>query len=122
MRRVKLPDTFLTNSAVIARLAHLIGKLLNTNSTSVDIDGIYNDFCSLILYILSEIPHTENSRKGNRHRNRRIVRKKWWDEELSLARSALRKACNAWLKEKHSGILKVHYAQCQKDFNRLIRR
>ena len=118
MRRVKLPDTFLTDSAVIARLADLIGKLSNTNSTSVDVDGIYSDFCSLIL---SEIPHTENSRKGNRHRNRRIVRKKWWDEELSLARLALREACKAWLKEKHSGILKVHYAQCQKDFNRLVR-
>ena len=69
----------------------------------------------------SGLPHTENSRKGNRHRNRRIVRKKWWDEESSLARSALREACKAWLKEKHSGILKVHYAQCQKDFNRLVR-
>ena len=73
MRRVKLPDTFLTDSAVIARLGYLIEKLSNTNSTSVDVDGIYNDFCSLIL---SEIPHTENSGKGNRHRNRRIVRKK----------------------------------------------
>ena len=43
----------------------------------------------------------------------RIARKKWWDEELSLARSALRDACKA--------ILKVHYALCQKDFNRLVR-
>ena len=45
----------------------------------------------------------------------------WWDKELSVLQSSLRKACKAWLRNKSNKVLKQEFVRAQHDFDRAVR-
>ena len=83
--KVQVPDDFLSNPASIEVLS------LHFQNGIDNIDQVYQSFCNTVL---KELPIKRKQTNRNR------TRKKWWDEELSVLRSKLRKACKTWLRNK----------------------
>ena len=114
--RVKIPENYLTDpskSCSINKLTSSINKLQQRSHPTVSY--LYDEFCSLIL---QEIPvKPKQLGKGPRGRN-----KKWWDSELSSARSKLRKACKSWLKCKNNTDNKQEFIRAQRAFDSLVRK
>ena len=114
--RVKIPENYLTDpskSCSINKLTSSISKLQQPSHPTVSY--LYDEFCSLILQEIPVKPKLLG--KGPRGRN-----KKWWDSELSSARSKLRKACKSWLKCKSNTDNKQEFIRAQKAFDSLVRK
>ena len=104
--KVQVPDDFLSNPASIEALSlHLQNGIEN-------IDQVYQSFCNIIL---KELPIKR------KHTNRNRTGKKWWDKELSVLRSKVRKACKAWLRNKSNLVLKQEFVRAQHSFDRAVR-
>ena len=104
--KVQVPDDFLSNPASIEALSkHFQNGIDN-------IDQIYQSFCNIIL---KELPIKRKQTNRNR------TRKKWWDKELSVLRSKLRKACKDWLRNKSNRVLKQEFVRVQHNFDRAVR-
>lgn len=115
-----MPEDYMLNQDPLDRLETLAAKLENdmhSHPLEVNIDTVYEDFCTIIDSQLE----SKQLRGGNGKRNKNSA-KEWWNDELGTLAKEVRKALKAWEANKADGELKSNYLQKQKLFSKMVRK
>lgn len=115
-----MPEDYMLNQDPLDSLEALASKLENgilSPSQEVNLNAIYEDFCTIIDNQLDT--KQVKGRSGKKNKN---SAKEWWNDELGNMAKEVRNALKAWEANKADGELKSSYLQKQKLFSKSVRK